>query len=55
VDVEQEPAALIIDGEPEILPVLDHLALTADETALLALADALLKRAPLPSHSPPSR
>jgi hypothetical protein len=49
VDVEQEPAALIIDGETEIFLVLDHLLLAADEAALLAAPDKILKRSPL-SH-----
>jgi hypothetical protein len=53
MDVEQEPAALIIERELEIIPVLAHLTLTANKTALLALSDALLKRPPLPSHLSP--
>jgi hypothetical protein len=36
VNVEQEPAALIIDRETEVSLILDYLLLTADETALLA-------------------
>ena len=43
MDVEQESSAIVISGKLEILPVLNHLPLAADETALLALADALLK------------
>ena len=33
VDVEQEPAVLVIHRQAEILSVLDHLPLAANETA----------------------
>src|SRR5262249_56320728 len=54
VNVEQETAPLIINGKSEILLVLNNLSLTANETALLALPDAVLQRPPFRSH-PPSK
>jgi len=50
MDIEQEPAPLIINEKCEILPVLDHRPLPADETALLTFPDAILERSPLTSH-----
>ena len=42
MNIEQEPAPLIIDREAEIFLVLDYLSLAADETALLAAPDEIL-------------
>src|SRR5690348_6221089 len=39
VNVEQETAPLIINGESQILLILDYLPLATDETALLAIPD----------------
>jgi hypothetical protein len=34
MDVEPKPTSLVVNGKPEVLPVLDHLCLAADEPAL---------------------
>jgi len=54
VNVEQEPALIIINRESEVLLVLNHLSLAADETALLTVPDAVLEGPSLLSHSFPS-
>jgi hypothetical protein len=54
VNVEQEPALIIINRESEVLLVLNHLSLAADETALLTVPDAVLEGPSLLCHSVPS-
>ena len=41
-------------GKPEILLILDHLSLAANEAALLALSNPVLQRSPFRSHQPPN-
>jgi hypothetical protein len=43
MDVGQEPAPVVSSREPEILLEPDDLSPAADETALLAIADAVLE------------
>jgi hypothetical protein len=53
MNVEQEPAALIIYRETEVFLVLDYLSLAANEAALLAASDQILERPLFPSHLRP--
>jgi hypothetical protein len=50
VNVEQEPAPLIIDVGSQVFRILNYLTLAPDKSTTLAAPDKLLQRPLLPAH-----